>query len=200
MGGRASMKTVFRQILLSAVVLYSGQTCFVANGQDEVLNFEQMKKKREEANKAFESLPTNTPIYSSVPQPDNTAPQNNEPHQYSFEATPFQGKSNTPKEQEPEAESKNLQLSTTEEPMIESPDYIHKLSRALPCFKQFIGNLYQVRYKRDSEITGCATNGNEACAHKEASEFEQTSASLTDKFYQCLDSRETSNQTAGLSR
>lgn len=179
------------------------QSCFVVNAQDEVFSFEQIKKQREEAIKAFEGHPANTPAYSSTPRPPDAFQQNEKPHQYSFEANPLQKKSKEHNEQEAKAQSELLQAitqaTTKEEPLMESPDYIHKLSRALPCFKQLIGNLYQARYKRDSEITACATNGNEACTHKEASQFEKTSMTLTDKFYQCLDSREASH-TANLSR
>lgn len=61
--------------------------------------------------------------------------------------------------------------------------YLHQLSRALPCFKEFISLLYQARYARDSELLSCET---ESCQSKTISTNLQETENITDRFYACL--------------
>lgn len=190
------MKSIFYQltpILLSLIFFMPSQA---VQSQDEILSFEQMKQNRQKAIDAFESSSERTPVYYSKPQALEGS-EKKEFHQYSFEAMPYQAGDQSKIEK-----TEALKIPETqglEKLDLESPDYIHKLSKALPCFRAFMGDLYQARFKRDSKITKCATNGNEACAQGAAGKFEKASMTITDKFYICLDTRET-DQTADLSR
>lgn len=68
-----------------------------------------------------------------------------------------------------------------------SKSYFHKLSQALPCFKEFILNLYEARYKRDSRVVDCSTKGSEACADKTNTAYQGKVLTVTDEFYLCLE-------------
>jgi len=162
---------------------------------DEMIGFDEMQRQKQIQIQEFErqeSAYRSEHPDTSMAQPiieTNSVKEGSEKYQFHFDGTVISPEQL--KEAEDQIQNAEKIMKSAEERSMknskysnaQNSGYLHQLSRALPCFKEFISLLYQARYARDSQLVMCQ---DQSCQNQSVQKNLNETETITARFYSCL--------------
>lgn len=142
---------------------------------DGIEGWDEIKKRRDQAQREFEN--SNIPYTPSRTPDEFVLPKKRK--KFSFEGSTVDPRpSHSPATIQPSPEASN--------PLLKS-SYLRRVKNAYACFRIYVSNLYQARFKRDVSIEQCVQGASTQCENQVAEKLTKNVTTFESEFHECLD-------------